>query len=70
MPVFVASRTASTNLSYLGLNVNVKAQSIILPENESKKLYIFHNMKYENDGHFFITVDMSSKIYLSNIVIL
>lgn len=33
IPVLVASLTASTSLSYLGLKVNVKAQSIIRPEN-------------------------------------
>ena len=31
IPVFVASRTASSNLSYLGLKVIVKAQSMIRP---------------------------------------
>lgn len=33
IPVLVASLTASTSLSYLGLKVNVKAQSIIRPKN-------------------------------------
>lgn len=37
IPVFVASRTASTSLSYLGLKVNVKAQSMILPLNENQR---------------------------------
>lgn len=32
IPVFVASLTASTSLSYFGLKVKVNAQSIIRPE--------------------------------------
>ena len=37
IPVLVASRTASISLSYLGLNVKVKAQSIIRPEKKNRK---------------------------------
>lgn len=35
IPVLVASFTAFNNVSYLGLKVTVKAQSIILPEREN-----------------------------------
>lgn len=38
IPVLVASFTAFNNMSYLGLKVTVKAQSIILPERE--KIYL------------------------------
>lgn len=36
IPVLVASFTASNSLSYFGLNVTVKAQSIILPVGSKK----------------------------------
>lgn len=35
MPVFVASLTASSSLSYFGLKVTVKAQSMIRPERQT-----------------------------------
>lgn len=38
IPVLVASFTAFNNVSYLGLKVTVKAQSIILPERENSSL--------------------------------
>lgn len=38
IPVLVASFTAASRLSYLGLNDTVNAQSIILPK---KKIYIY-----------------------------
>lgn len=39
IPVLVASFTAFNNISYLGLKVTVKAQSIILPEREKKIIF-------------------------------
>lgn len=36
IPVLVASLTASTSLSYLGLKVKVNAQSIIRPKKKKK----------------------------------
>lgn len=45
MPVLVASLTASSSLSYFGLNVTVKAQSIIRPE--TPKSLVIHNSLYE-----------------------
>lgn len=38
IPVLVASFTASNSLSYFGLNVTVKAQSIIRPESNRSQL--------------------------------
>lgn len=40
IPVLVASFTAARRLSYLGLNDTVKAQSIILPKKNIKKILI------------------------------
>lgn len=40
IPVLVASFTAFNNVSYLGLKVTVKAQSIILPERENSQVYL------------------------------
>lgn len=37
IPVLVASLTASSSLSYFGLNVTVKAQSMIRPANRQQK---------------------------------
>ena len=40
MPVSVASFTASSSLSYLGLKVTVKAQSIIRPVRASRRTHV------------------------------
>lgn len=44
MPVLVASLTASSSLSYFGLKVTVKAQSIIRPERPIR--LVIHNSFY------------------------
>lgn len=44
MPVFVASLTAASRLSYFGLNETVNAQSMILPGMDKIRKAHYNNM--------------------------
>ena len=60
MPVLVASRTASSSLSYLGLNVNVNAQSIIRP---AYKIYLNMFNKYTIKSYKYHSRESQNQFY-------
>lgn len=49
IPVFVASLTASRSLSYFGLKVTVKAQSIILPARQKSQTKLNERKEIEDN---------------------
>lgn len=85
IPVFVASRDASTNGSNIGLNATVNAQSTMCPEmflqqkkNETgyinckkqSKTKILPSVPYKLQTFGLLTIYMSSKIQFHHIIIL